>query len=126
VTLDLLLDTHVVLWWMAGEQDRVGKEARDAIEMGTPVLVSAVVLWEVAIKRRLGKLKVLDDLLEQLERAEVDLLPITPRHADRVAALPMHHRDPFDRLLVAQAQSEETPLATADGHLADYGIEIVW
>lgn len=111
---------------MAGEQDRVGEEARGAIEMGMPVLVSAVVLWEVAIKRRLGKLKVFDDLLEQLERAEVDLLPITARHADRVATLPMHHRDPFDRLLVAQAQSEGIPLATADGNLADYGIEVVW
>ncbi|HET8954874.1 MAG TPA: type II toxin-antitoxin system VapC family toxin [Solirubrobacterales bacterium] len=124
--MNLLLDTHVVLWWMAGEQDRIGREARGAIEMGTPVLVSAVVLWEVAIKRRLGKLDVSEDLLDQLERSEVDMLPITARHADWVAALPMHHRDPFDRLLVAQAQSEEIPLVTADGDLADYGIEVVW
>ncbi|MFL5872438.1 MAG: type II toxin-antitoxin system VapC family toxin [Solirubrobacterales bacterium] len=122
----LLLDTYVVLWWMAGEQDLVGEEARAAIEMGTPVLVSAVVLWEVAIKRRLGKLDAPDDLLGQLEKAEVDLLPITPRHADRVAALPMHHRDPFDRLLVAQAESDELLLVTADADLADYGIETVW
>ena len=111
---------------MAGEQDRVGGEARGAIEMGTPVLVSAVVLWEVAIKRRLGKLEAPEDLLDQLERAEVDLLPITAGHANRVAAMPMHHRDPFDRLLVAQAQSEGLPLLTADGNLADYGIEVVW
>jgi PIN domain nuclease of toxin-antitoxin system len=124
--LTLLLDTHVVLWWMAGRPDRVGTEARAAIEMGTPVLVSAVVIWEVAIKRHLGKLDAPEDLLDQLEKAEVDLLPITPRHADRVAALAMHHRDPFDRLLVAQAQSDELLLVTADSDLADYGIETVW
>ena len=94
--------------------------------MGTPVLVSAVVIWEVAIKRHLGKLDAPEDLLDQLEKAEVDLLPITPRHADRVAALPMHHRDPFDRLLVAQAQTDELLLVTADSDLADYGIETVW
>ena len=111
---------------MAGEQDRVGSEARSAIEMGTPVLVSAVVIWEVAIKRRLGKLEAPDDLLHQLQRAEVDLLPITADHADRVASLPMRHRDPFDRLLVAQAQSEELPLLSADGDLAEYGIQVVW
>lgn len=124
--MTLLLDTHVVLWWMAGRPDRVGTKARAAIEIGTPVLVSAVVIWEVAIKRHLGKLDAPDDLLDQLERAEVDLLPITPRHADRVAALPMHHRDPFDRLLVAQAQSDELLLVTADSNLAEYGIETVW
>ena len=124
--MTLLLDTHVVLWWMAGRPDRVGTEARAAIEIGTPVLVSAVVIWEVAIKRHLGKLDAPNDLLDQLERAEVDLLPITPRHADRVAVLPMHHRDPFDRLLVAQAQSDELVLVTADSDLADYGIETVW
>jgi PIN domain nuclease of toxin-antitoxin system len=94
--------------------------------MGAPVLVSAVVIWEVAIKRHLGKLNAPEDLLDQLEKAEVDLLPITPRHADRVATLPMHHRDPFDRLLVAQAQSDELLLVTADSDLADYGIETVW
>jgi len=94
--------------------------------MGAPVLVSAVVIWEVAIKRHLGKLDAPKDLLDQLEKAEVDLLPITPRHADLVAALPMHHRDPFDRLLVAQAQSDELLLVTADSDLADYGIETVW
>jgi PIN domain nuclease of toxin-antitoxin system len=94
--------------------------------MGAPVLVSAVVIWEVAIKRHLGKLNAPEDLLDQLEKAEVDLLPITPRHADRVATPPMHHRDPFNRLLVAQAQSDELLLVTADSDLADYGIETVW
>lgn len=89
-------------------------------------MISAVVIWEVAIKRRLGKLEAPDNLLEQLERAGVDLLPITARHADRVGALPLHHRDPFDRLLVAQAEIDGLSLVSADGDLGRYGIDVIW
>ncbi len=112
---------------MAGEKDRLSKPAAAAIgTKGARVLISAVVVWEVAIKRRLGKLEAPGDLLEQLERAKVDLLPITARHADRVGTLPLHHRDPFDRLLIAQAEVEGLALVTADTGLCDYGIDIVW
>jgi PIN domain nuclease of toxin-antitoxin system len=112
---------------MAGEPDRIGKRARATIAGGEdPLVISAVVIWEVAIKRRLGKLDAPEDLLKQLERAGVNLLPITARHADRVGTLPLHHRDPFDRLLVAQADTDGLALVTADGDLSRYGIEIVW
>lgn len=111
---------------MAGEQDRVGEEARASIEAGTPILISAVVIWEVAIKRRLGKLDAPADLLDQLERAGVDLLPITPRHANRVGTLPLHHRDPFDRLLVAQADCDGLAIVSADRQLESYGVKVVW
>jgi PIN domain nuclease of toxin-antitoxin system len=112
---------------MAGEKDRIGKGAKAAISDGKlRIVISAVVIWEVAIKRRLGKLDAPSDLLEQLERAGVDLLPITPRHADRVGSLPMHHRDPFDRLLIAQAETDGLALVTADQDLARYGIDVVW
>lgn len=90
------------------------------------MLVSAVVIWEVAIKRQLGKLDAPADLLDQLERAGVDLLPITPRHADRVGTLPPHHRDPFDRLLVAQADCDGLTLVSADEQLRRYEIETIW
>lgn len=112
---------------MAGEKDRLGKLALTAIETkDARVLISAVVVWEVAIKRRLGKLEAPADLLERLERAKVELLPVTARHADRVGTLPMHHRDPFDRLLVAQAEVEGSALVTADTELSAYGIDVVW
>lgn len=112
---------------MAGEQERLGKDAIVAISApDAQVLISAVVVWEVAIKRRLGKLDAPADLLERLERAGVDLLPITARHADRVGSLPMHHRDPFDRLLVAQAEVDGLKIVSADGGLAVYGVDVLW
>jgi PIN domain nuclease of toxin-antitoxin system len=111
---------------MAGEPDRIGKKARKAISSGERVVISAVAIWEVSIKRRLGKLDAPGDLLQRLERAGVDLLPINAHHADRVGTLPMHHRDPFDRLLIAQAETEGLALVTADGDLSQYGIQVVW
>jgi PIN domain nuclease of toxin-antitoxin system len=112
---------------MAGERDRIGKKASKAIEAQSGrTLISAVVVWEIAIKRRLGKLDAPTDLLEQLERAKVELLPITARHADRVGTLPMHHRDPFDRLLVAQADTEGLVLVTADEWIGDYDVDVLW
>jgi PIN domain nuclease of toxin-antitoxin system len=112
---------------MAGELDPISETAKEAIgSEETHVVVSAVVIWEVAIKRQLGKLDAPPDLLAQLERVGVDLLPITARHADRVGALPLHHHDPFDRLLISQADTEGLSLVTADSNLHCYGIEVVW
>lgn len=112
---------------MTGEPDRIGKKARRAITAGeNRVVISAVVIWEVAIKRRLAKLEAPGDLLEQLERAGVDLLPITARHADRVGTLPLHHRDPFDRLLVAQAEIDSLSLVSADSDLRRYDVDVLW
>jgi PIN domain nuclease of toxin-antitoxin system len=123
----LLLDTHLVLWWMAGEASRISKGALAALGSdGIEPVVSAVTIWEAAIKRELGKLESPDDLLPQLERAGVELLPITARHADLVTSLPLHHRDPFDRLLVAQATVESLPLVSDDAALRRYDIEVVW
>ncbi len=112
---------------MAGERDRIGKRALAAIEAaGADVAVSAVTVWEVAIKRGLGKLDAPPDLLPQLERAGIEPLPITARHADRVATLPMHHRDPFDRLLVAQAEIEGLALVSGDAEMSGYQVEVIW
>jgi PIN domain nuclease of toxin-antitoxin system len=112
---------------MAGEQERLSKKAFAAISAPKArILISAVVIWEVSIKRRLSKLDAPTHLLERLEQAGVDLLPITARHADRIGTLPMHHRDPFDRLLVAQADVDGLTLVTADRELSAYGVDLVW
>jgi PIN domain nuclease of toxin-antitoxin system len=125
--LRLLLDTHLVLWWMSGEASRVSRKALAALgSPGMEPVVSAVTIWEIAIKRALGKLDSPGDLLAQLEGAGVELLAVTARHADLVASLPFHHRDPFDRLLVAQATLEGLPLVSDDVALRRYDIEVVW
>jgi PIN domain nuclease of toxin-antitoxin system len=113
---------------MAGESDRIGSRAMAAIEAGEdPVMISAVVIWEIAIKRRLGKLDAPPDLLVRLEQADVALLPITARHADRVGTLPMHHQDPFDRLLVAQSEIDGMTLVSGDAAMSRYEeIEVLW
>jgi PIN domain nuclease of toxin-antitoxin system len=125
--LSLLLDTHLVLWWMAGEPSRIGKKALAALgsDDAEPI-VSVATIWEAAIKRALGKLEAPPDLLAQLEEAGVRLLPIAARHADLVGFLPLHHRDPFDRLLVAQATVEGLPLVSDDESLRRYDIELLW
>jgi len=122
-----LLDTHLVLWWMAGEASRVSKRALDALgSEGVEPIVSAVTIWEAAIKRGLGKLEAPPNLLAQLEGAGVEVLPVTGRHADLVASLPLHHRDPFDRLLVAQATLEGLPLISDDQWMRRYDVEVIW
>lgn len=123
----LLLDTHLILWWMNGEASRISEKALAALgsEDMEPV-VSAVAIWEAAIKRRLGKLEVPGDMLTQIERSGVELLPVTVRHADFVSSLPAHHEDPFDRLLISQAMVEGMALASADEVLRRYDIELVW
>lgn len=123
--MDVLLDTHVVLWWLAGDR-RLSDRSRLVIEEGAgDVLVSAVSGFEIATKRKLGKLRAPDDLEAQLESAAISILPLTLRHGLLAGELPFHHRDPFDRLLVAQALTEHLTLLTADPKLAPYGAAIL-
>lgn len=119
----LLLDTHVVIWWLA-DDDCLGVEAVDAI--GNPdniVFVSAVTGFEVATKKNLGKLDAPDDLPDQLRESAFEELPVTLFHGLEAGRLPLHHRDPFDRLLVAQARSEGLVLVTADRMLSNYDVQ---
>lgn len=123
----MLLDTHIVLWWLAGNVDRLGAHVVETLERpDVDVTISAVVVWEAAIKRSLGKLEPpLPDLLDRLEASDVRILPISARHADRVASLPPHHRDPFDRLLVAQAQLERLPIVSVDPWIDAYDVPVI-
>jgi PIN domain nuclease of toxin-antitoxin system len=122
----LLLDTHVVLWCL-GDVDRLSPAAHDAIVCGgTPVHVSAASIWEIAIKRRSGKLKAPEDLVRRIAEARFEELPISHRHADLAGALPPHHRDPFDRMIVAQARCDGLTVVTCDERIAAYGVPLLW
>jgi PIN domain nuclease of toxin-antitoxin system len=124
--LRLLLDTHAALWWLSGDE-RFGAEAEQQISDTTnQVLLSAAVVWEVAIKRSLGKLDAPGDFAPTLVGAGAQPLPVSLDHAAAVEQLPWHHRDPFDRLLVAQATVERAALVSADEALTAYGIRVVW
>ncbi|MBA2793782.1 MAG: type II toxin-antitoxin system VapC family toxin [Thermoleophilaceae bacterium] len=123
----LLLDTNVVVWLLLGERGSVTDRAREALEdEATPVAVSAVSVWEIAIKRSLGKLRIEDGWAKALTRLGFDPMPVTSEHAERVEHLAWHHRDPFDRLLVAQACLEDRALVSADVRLSVYGVAVVW
>lgn len=122
----LLVDTHAVLWWLA-DDPALPAAARDAIaDPANAPLVSTATLWEIAIKRSLGKLEVPDDLPGEIDSAGFTWLAVDERHAWEVRNLPRHHRDPFDRLLIAQAGVEDVPVVTGDDRFASYSIDIVW
>ena len=122
----LLLDTHALLWWLA-DDPALSTRAREAIASpGNEPLVSAASVWEIAIKRSLGKLSVPEDLLERIRAEGFSWLAVEPAHAWQVRALPFHHSDPFDRVLIAQAIVEGLPVITADRRFRAYGIQLQW
>lgn len=120
-----LLDTNIMLWAMS-DPDRLSAAARRELARATEVFVSAASIWEVSIKVGLGKLEVdVDELVEGLSAAGFEPLPITFEHSRAVRGLPHHHRDPFDRMLIAQAFSEPLRLLTHDQLLRRYGDWVV-
>ena len=124
--MKLLLDTHAALWWLADDA-RVGRDAeRQLSDETNRVLLSAAVIWEVAIKRSLGKLQAPADLAETLLNAGAQPLAVTLDHAAGGEELPWHHRDPFDRLLVAQALAEGAVIVSQDVRLGQYGVSLLW
>jgi PIN domain nuclease of toxin-antitoxin system len=125
----ILLDTHSLLWWLDND-DRLSRRAREAIQNPiTQVLVSVGSLWEIGIKQRLGKLKasnLVNNFQKELDDAGFVELPISGVHAIRAAVLPINHRDPFDRLLIAQAEIENVPIVSRDSQFDAYGVHRVW
>lgn len=126
--MKILLDTHVWLWWLT-EPERLPEALAAVIEHGAnQPLLSVASSWEIAIKYALGKLPLPEPPHEfvpkRLLRDGIATLHIEHRHALQVAALPFHHHDPFDRLLIAQAQVEGIPIATVDGRFKDYDVEV--
>jgi PIN domain nuclease of toxin-antitoxin system len=116
----ILLDTHVYLWWLLDDQ-RLSEHTRSLIASASDAFVSSASIWEATIKVGLGKLDVdLDALVSEIDNSGFRELPVTARHAVGVRTLPDLHRDPFDRILIAQAISEPLRLLTADSVLAGY------
>lgn len=119
----LLLDTHVLLWALT-DDPVLSVPARAAIVDGrNDVLVSAVSAWEITIKKALGRLRAPDDLPAQMAARRLIPLDVTIAHALAVGQLPAHHADPFDRLLVAQARSDQLTLVTRDAHIRRYEVD---
>jgi PIN domain nuclease of toxin-antitoxin system len=124
--LKLLLDTHAALWYLS-DDERLGERARQHLDdENNHVLLSAAVVWEIAIKRGLGKLEAPDEYLRLLLDAGVQPLAVSLDHAAAVETLPPHHRDPFDRILVVQALSEQAALVSRDTALQPYGVTLIW
>jgi PIN domain nuclease of toxin-antitoxin system len=124
--LKLLLDTHAALWFLSGD-DRLGENARRHLtDDANRVLLSAAVVWEIAIKRSLGKLVMSDEYLSLLLDAGVQPLAVSVEHASAVEHLPRHHRDPFDRMLVSQATIEGAALVSRDDALRPYDVTLIW
>lgn len=123
--MNLLLDTHILLWWL-DDNPRLSQKTRDAIaDSKRLVFVSAVSIWEIRIKEAVGKLKVPRDFQTVLNTQPFETLNVTAEHAHAIKNLPDHHRDPFDRMLVAQAKMERLRLVTQDAHLKRYSISIL-
>lgn len=122
--MSLLLDTHVVLWWTY-DDERLGEAARRAIASAERVFLSSVAVWEIEIKRALGKLRADSDLRERALRSGFSGLALTLEHAEVAGRLPRHHGDPFDRALVAQAVCEKLTLVSGDEALAAYDVPLL-
>lgn len=123
--MTLLLDTHALLWLLAGDR-RIAHLRNELSRTRNTVLLSAVSIWEAAIKSTLGKLQVPDDLPERASAFAFERLPVTDTHAWGVRQLPPHHDDPFDRLLIVQALSERAAIVSADVVFDRYGVTRRW
>ena len=123
----LLLDTHALLWWLI-DDPQLSAVAREAIaDLENSVLASACVGYEIAYKQGLGRLPLFpESLLNRLRRERIGVLPLSLEHAVAAASLPGPHRDPWDRIMMAQAIAEECQMVTVDRVFSDYGVPVLW
>jgi PIN domain nuclease of toxin-antitoxin system len=122
----LLLDTNAFLWWRDGSS-RLPDSVRNEIgDPANPILVSIASLWEIAVKRSLGKLRFLEDFEAVMVEEKFELLTVNYAHLRLLGDLSHHHRDPFDRIIIAQSFAEDLPVVTNDGIFAAYNAKTVW
>ena len=123
--MTFLLDTHVLIWALENNPTLSGKAREAIIDGGNLIYVSVASIWEMAIKKNLGKLDVPDNLAEELSLHRFKTLPITAEHATRIETLPDYHKDPFDRMLIAQAKHESFTLVTRERQIAKYDVTVL-
>jgi PIN domain nuclease of toxin-antitoxin system len=124
--MDLLLDTHIFLWWDTSSPELGPKASAAIADPDNRVFVSAASAWEIAIKRKLGHLAYIGSPAQAIEANGFTALPITARQAELVETLELIHRDPFDRLLIAQSLDRNLVLVTADGQIKQYPVTVLW
>jgi PIN domain nuclease of toxin-antitoxin system len=123
--LILLLDAHALLWWLADAAELSDQARRAIADPANEVLISAASVWEIEVKRAAGRLEAPAELLEDLDRARIDALPLTTVDAVAAARLPLHHRDPFDRMVVAQAQRLDAIVVSRDRAFEAYDVAVL-
>lgn len=123
--MNLFLDTHILLWWL-DDNPALSEAGRRAIaDSDNIVVLSSVVIWEIRIKQALNKLQIASNFYDVIKNQGFEFLSITPDHAHAVGDLPMHHRDPFDRMIVAQAKFEGLSVITHDSVFQKYDISVL-
>ena len=124
----ILIDTHILIWFLEGNESLAKSRQELLSEIGNDVFVSIGSLWEIAIKLSLGKLRTknsLNEIIIQIESENIKILPISPEHVSHVESLPFHHRDPFDRILISQAQVDGLSVMSSDRAFSDYEVELL-
>lgn len=128
--MKVLLDTHAFLWLVSGD-DRLGRKASQAfLNKQNEIFLSIVSIWEITIKTSLGKLKLkhrwMDTIRQQLRDNSIQLMPLEIDHCEILSHLPYHHRDRFDRMLIAQASFTKMPVVSRDHRFSEYGVKVIW
>jgi len=127
--MNLLLDTHALIWFINGDNQLPDKSIKLICNLETKCFVSIASIWEIAIKFSLGKLDLnggFDQISKIMKRYEIELLPITFEHLQKLLTLPFHHRDPFDRIIISQGLTEKYTIATKDENFPKYDERIIW
>ncbi len=127
--MDLLLDTHTLIWFINGDKSLPGKVQNEIKDIDNKCFISIASIWEIAIKTSLGKLELKEDfsrMVDFLITNEIDVLPITFEHLQKLLKLEFHHRDPFDRLIISQGIAEELIIVTKDENFKRYTAKLMW
>ena len=127
--MKLLLDTHAFIWFVEDDEHLPERVRLQIEDIENNIFISIVSLWEIAIKTSLGKLEIAIDIpamIDKIEQNGFSILPIFPEHTICVSSLPFHHRDPFDRMLIAQTITEKIKVVSRDGFFDDYDVDVIW